>query len=120
MEENKVTEKSMEEAKTTQLEKEADTKGACNENTENETEDYVTFHITASDGSDVEMAVVDEFDFENKHYVVSARIEGDTICEDGQYIYRAKVTEDDFTVEKITNSIDYKRVIRAYMEMDNQ
>ena len=35
-------------------------------------EEYVTFHVTASDGSDVEMAVVDEFDFEDKHYVVGA------------------------------------------------
>ena len=39
---------------------------------ENEYREYATFHITAKDGSDVEMAVVDEFDFENKHYVVGA------------------------------------------------
>ena len=36
---------------------------------ENEFQEYVTFHITARDGSDVELAVVDEFDFEDKHYV---------------------------------------------------
>ena len=36
---------------------------------ENEYNEYATFHITAKDGSDVEMAVVDEFDFEDKHYV---------------------------------------------------
>ena len=30
-------------------------------------EEYVTFHETASDGSDVEMALVDEFDFEDKN-----------------------------------------------------
>ena len=29
---------------------------------ENEYREYATFHITAKDGSDVEMAVVDEFD----------------------------------------------------------
>ena len=34
---------------------------------ENEFNEYLTFHVTAKDGSDVEMAVVDEFDFENKH-----------------------------------------------------
>ena len=28
-------------------------------------EEYVTFHVTAKDGSDVEMVVVDEFDFED-------------------------------------------------------
>lgn len=31
---------------------------------ENEYQEYVTFHVTAKDGFDVEMAVVDEFDFE--------------------------------------------------------
>ena len=30
---------------------------------ENEYQEYVTFHVTARDGSDVELAVVDEFDF---------------------------------------------------------
>ena len=33
---------------------------------ENEFQEYVTFHVTARDGSDVELAVVDEFDFEDK------------------------------------------------------
>jgi len=80
--------------------------------------EYVTFMVTASDGQEVEMAVVDEFDFENKHYVVSARVVDDTISDEGQYIYRAKMEEDDFTVEKIKSSVDYKRVVRAYMEME--
>ena len=30
---------------------------------ENEFQEYITFHVTARDGSDVEMAVVDEFIF---------------------------------------------------------
>ena len=37
---------------------------------ENEFQEYVTFHVTARDGADVELAVVDEFDFEDKHFVV--------------------------------------------------
>ena len=47
-------------------------------------EEYVTFHVTASDGSDVEMAVVDEFDFEDKHYVVGAVVTG-IICDNCTY-----------------------------------
>ncbi len=82
MEENKMEENKMEESKTNEMEVTQENM----ENTQTESEDYVTFHITASDGADVEMAVIDEFDFENKHYVVSARVEGDTICDDGQYI----------------------------------
>jgi len=80
--------------------------------------EYVTFHTTAGDGSDLEMAVVDEFDYEGKHYVVGALIEGDTIAEEGRYIYRSVITDDDFKVEKIRNQIDYNRIAQAYMEME--
>ena len=80
--------------------------------------EYVTFRTTAKDGSDLEMAVVDEFDYEGRHYVVGALIEGDTITEEGRYIYRSVITGDDFTVEKIRNQIDYNRIAQAYMEME--
>ena len=76
------------------------------------------FTVTASDGSQVAMAIVDEFDFENKHYIVSARVIDDTISDEGQYIYRAKITGDDFVPEKITNMVDYERIVKAYMEME--
>ena len=85
---------------------------------ENEFNEYITFHITAKDGSDVEMAVVDEFDFENKHYVVGAVVKDDTIMDDGRYIYESIVNGDDFTVEKIKREFDYNRIAKAYMEME--
>lgn len=80
--------------------------------------EYVTFHVTAKDGSDVEMAVVDEFEYDHKQYVVGAVVEGDTILEDGLYIYRSIITGDDFIVEKIEKESDYKKIAEAYMEMD--
>lgn len=83
-----------------------------------EMEEYVTFHVTARDGSDVELAVVDEFNFEHKQYVAGARIENDAIVEEGVYIYRCKVLDDDFTVEKIENADEYQKVAEAYMNMD--
>ena len=82
--------------------------------------EYVTFHVTAKDGSDVEMAVVDEFDFENKHYVVGAVVKNDEIDDSGRYIYRAVVEDDDFKVQKITREFEYNRVVEAYMEMDEE
>lgn len=82
--------------------------------------EYITFHVTSKDGADVEMAVVDEFDFENKHYVVGALVEDDTINEDGLYIYRSIIEGDDFKVEKIAREFDYKRIAKAYMEMDEE
>jgi len=82
--------------------------------------EYVTFSVTAQDGSTVEMAVMDEFDFEDEHYVVGAIINDDTISEDGLYIYKSIVNGDDFTVEKIKREFDYKRIAQAYMEMEEE
>ena len=56
---------------------------------EKEYGEYVTFNVIAKDGSEVEMALMDEFDFEGKHYVVGAVIKDDVIQEDGLYIYRS-------------------------------
>ena len=80
--------------------------------------EYITFHVTSKDGADVELAVVDEFDFENKHYVVGALVEDDTINEDGLYIYRSVIEGDDFKVEKIAREFEYNRIAKAYMEME--
>lgn len=87
---------------------------------ENNFEEYVTFHVTASDGSDVEMAVVDEFDFEDDHYVVGAVIKDDMIDDEGRYIYKSVIKGDTFTVEKIKREFDYKRIAEAYMSMDEE
>lgn len=79
--------------------------------------EYVTFHVTSKEGTDVEMAVVDEFEYNHKQYVVGAVVEGDTILEDGLYIYRSIISGDDFTVEKIEKEDEYRKVAEAYMEM---
>lgn len=79
--------------------------------------EYITFTITTSEGEEVEMAVVDEFTFENKDYVAAAKVVDDTIDEEGLYIYKVKLDEEDFTVEKINNKVDYEKIARAYMEM---
>ena len=83
-------------------------------------EEYVTFRVTTKDGVDVEMAVVDEFDFENDHYVVGALIKDDTIEEEGRYIYKSVIKGDSFTVEKIKREFDYNRIAEAYMSMDEE
>ena len=61
--------------------------------------EYTTFHVTAKDGSDVELAVIAEFEFEKKNYVAAARIENDTVSEEGVYIYRVKDDGDDFMID---------------------
>ena len=86
---------------------------------ENEFQEYVTFHVTARDGSDVELAVVDEFDFEDKHYVVGAVVEDDTINDEARYIYLSVIDGDDFTVEKIEKEFEYNRIAQAYLHMED-
>ena len=80
-------------------------------------EEYATFTTTDKDGNEIEMAVIDEFDFEHKSYVAAARIEGDTIDEEGLFIYRLRVGEDDFSVEKIDSAEEYQKVANAYLEL---
>ena len=82
--------------------------------------EYVTFSVTTSNGTEAEMAVVDEFEFEHKNYVAVAQIKEDTINEDELYIYRVKETEDGFEVEKIKSSVEYQRIAKAYMEIGNE
>ena len=84
---------------------------------DNEFREYITFVVNTRDGDEVEMAVIDQFEFENKSYVAAALVEGDTVSDEGWFIYRIKVGEDDFKVEKITNQIDYNRIAEAYMDM---
>ena len=86
--------------------------------TNQDTEEYITFHITARDGRDVEMAIVDEFQYKKKTYIVSAVVEDDSLSGEGRYIYRYLLTGDDFKVEEIRSRFEYEEVVKAYMEMD--
>ncbi len=85
---------------------------------EKEYDEYITFTVTDKNGAEIEMALVDEFDFEDEHYVVGAVVKDDTILDDGHYIYRSIIEKDGFIVEKIRKEFDYKRIAEAYMEME--
>ena len=65
-----------------------------------EFKEYITFVVSTKDGQEVEMAVIDQFEFENKGYVAAALLDVDTVSDEGCFIYRVKVGEDDFKVEK--------------------
>ena len=86
---------------------------------ENEFQEYATFVVTTRDGSKAELAVVDEFEFENKQYVVGALIEGDVINDDARYIYEADVKDDELVVKKIAKEFDYNRLANAYLHMED-
>ena len=85
---------------------------------EKEYNEYITFTVMGKNGAEIEMAVMDEFDFEDEHYVVGAVVKDDTILDDGRYIYRSVIEKDGFVAEKIRREFDYKRIAEAYMEME--
>ena len=83
--------------------------------------EYATFTVTTKAGDTVEMAVVDEFDFENKHYVVGALIKDDEIIDEGRYIYKCvmKGGEEDGKVERVTRELEDNRIGEVYMSMED-
>lgn len=80
--------------------------------------EFNTFVVTDREGNEVELAAVDEFEFEHNNYVVGALIIDDAVSEDGVYIYRAKVVDEEIIAEKITDTDEYQKVSKAYMEME--
>ena len=84
---------------------------------ENNVQEYVTFETTTQDGTSIEMAVVDEFEYKKQHYVAAAVINDDMINEDELYIYRSILSEDDFSVEQITDLKEYEEIANAYLDM---
>lgn len=83
-----------------------------------EMREYATFITTNKEGNEMEMAVVDEFEFEHKHYVVGALIEDDTINEEGLFIFKLIEAGEEITVEKISNPTEYQKIAEAYMEIE--
>ena len=80
--------------------------------------EYETFMFDM-DGEEVEMAIIEEFDFEEKHYVRCAEVEDDMINEeDGLYLFRiVSESDDDIAVETIESEEEYNRIVEAYYEM---
>jgi len=85
-----------------------------------ESMEYTIFTVTNKEGKEVELAVIDEFTFDGKNYVAGALVEGDEINMDGVYIYKVKDTKDGVTFAKITNSVEYRNVTEAYLEMSEE
>ena len=84
-----------------------------------EMREYATFTTTNKEGNEIEMAVIDEFEFEHKNYVVGALIEEDTVKEDGLFIFKVKEAKEEIIVEKISSQTEYQKIAEAYMEMEN-
>lgn len=76
-------------------------------------EEYTTFVIKMSDGKEHEFAIVEEFDFEEKHYILVSEVKGDEITE-GVYLFHGESKGEDFFVEEIEDKEEYARITAAY------
>lgn len=88
-----------------------------NQNMNEEFEEYTVFVIEDKDGNEVEMAVVDEFSYEDVAYVAAAKVEGDSISEDGVFIFKVEEDSEDFLVSKLEDPEQYQKVAEAYLAM---
>ena len=77
---------------------------------------YDTVMITVSDGTEKEFAIMDEFDFEEKHYIVVSPVENNEIQE-GLYIYGAVVTGEELEVSRIEDATVFEKVVAYYENM---
>lgn len=79
---------------------------------------YETFLTTSKDGEELEMAVVDKFVFEEKHYVVAARVVDDEVDDSGLYVYRSIKAGKEITVSQIADPDEYERIANYYAGLD--
>lgn len=83
---------------------------------ENEYKEYETFKMEVN-GKEMEFAIEEEFEVNSKKYVLAAKVEGDTVAEDGCYIFSSVENDGESLIEKITDKEEYQKVTEAYMKM---
>jgi hypothetical protein len=77
---------------------------------------YDTVMITVSNGTEKEFAIIEEFDFEQKHYIVVSPVE-DNQVQEGLYIYRAVVSGEEMEVSRIEDAEEFEKVSAYYEAM---
>ncbi len=85
---------------------------------EEELVEYDTFTYDLN-GKVMEWAITDEFEFEAKKYIVCAEVVGDSLSEEGLYLFE-KVEDDgeEITVKNIDSEEEYDRVVDAYCALE--
>jgi hypothetical protein len=65
----------------------------------------------------MEWAIVDEFELDGKTYIVCQEVIGDTLSEEGLYLFEGVSEGDEITVTNIDSEDEYNRVVDAYCEL---
>ena len=85
------------------------------ENVVNEEEmvEYDTFTYELN-GKVMEWAIVEEFEFEEKTYIVCQEVVGDTLSDEGLYLFEGVSEGEEITVRNIDSEEEYNRVVDEY------
>ena len=85
------------------------------ENVVNEEEmvEYDTFTYELN-GKVMEWAIVEEFEFEEKTYIVCQEVVGDSLSDEGLYLFEGVSEGEEITVRNIDSEEEYNRVVDEY------
>lgn len=89
-----------------------------NEEVVNEEEmvEYDTFTYDLN-GKVMEWAIVEEFEYEGKTYIVCQEVVGETLSDEGLYLFEGISEGEEITVKNIDSEEEYNKVVDAYCEM---
>ena len=93
------------------------------ENTE-KMEEFETVVLEMDDGSEVEFAILDEFEMQDDKYVLLGEIEGDSVTDDPEHMLFMKVendpeySEEEIVLTVIDDDAAYDAVVDFYTELD--
>ena len=76
--------------------------------------EYDTFELDLN-GRVMEFAIIEEFEFEGKTYIICGEIEGDEIKEE-YYLFEGISEGEHITVNIIEEDEEYERIIDAYYD----
>ena len=88
------------------------------ENLTNEEEmvEFDTFTYELN-GKVMDWAIVEEFEFEEKTYIVCQEVLGDTLSDEGLYLFEGVSEGEEITVKNIESEDEYNRVVDEYCRM---
>lgn len=89
-----------------------------------EMDEFDTVTLEMEDGSEVEFAILDEFDMDTEKFVLLSEIEGDSISSDPECMLFMKAIsdesceEDEVILNVIEDPEQYNAVVEFYAELD--
>lgn len=86
---------------------------------EEEMVEYDTFTYELNEKV-MEWAIVDNFEYEEKKYIVCQEVLGDTLSEEGLYLFES-ISDDgeEITVKNIDSEEEYDRIVDAYCALED-